>query len=83
MKIVSYTFYEQFFKQELIMGLLEEYEESSYTDFNYEEKLDSLPHKKRVKRLLEDRLERKRIREECRDEFDEFDGEFNWDDLEK
>jgi hypothetical protein len=71
------------FKQELSMGLHEEYEDTSYTDFNYEEKLESLPHKKRVKRLLEDRLERKRLRDECKDEFNEFDGEFNWDDIEK
>ena len=65
------------------MGLQEEYEERTHKDYNYKEELESLPHKKRVKRMLEDRLERKRLRDEFKDDFDEYLGEFDWDEIEK
>lgn len=65
------------------MGLHEEYEDLSFTDHNYKEEIDDLPHKKRVKRMLEERLERKRLKQEMQDEFDELNGEFDWDELDK
>lgn len=33
--------------------------------------------------MLEDRLERKRLKEEFKDDFDELSGEFDWDELDK
>lgn len=63
------------------MSLPREYEEeSSFSEYSYdEEDAQELTHKKRVRRMLEDRLERKRLKEE----FDELDGEFDWDELDR
>lgn len=65
------------------MSFPREYEEgegSSFSEQTYEEEdLDELSHKKRIRKMLEDRLERKRLKEE----FDELDGEFNWDELDR
>lgn len=68
------------------MGLHEEYEESddyTFSDHSYDEDLENLTHKKKVRRMLEEKLERKRLKEECFDDFDELNGEFNWDDWDK
>ncbi len=65
----------------------EDYDDQSLSDMNYEEDAheveeqhDGAEQKKRVRRMLEDRLERKRLREELEDELD---GEFDWDDYDK
>ena len=53
--------------------------DNEYYDVNeihLEENSETLAHRKAVRKLLYDRLERKRLREE----FDELDGEFEWDD---
>ena len=63
------------------MGLHEEYDESSIRDHSYQEDLEDLPRKKRVKRMLEDRLELKRLKAEFKGDFDEFNGDFDWDEL--
>jgi len=65
------------------MALHEEIEDSSFADFNYEDDSDSLAHRKKVRRMLEDRLERKRLKDEFKDDFDELNGEFEWDDFDK
>lgn len=64
------------------MGLHKDYDENkSFSDFNYEENdEETLNHKKQVRRLLEERLERKRLKAELEDELD---GEFDWDDLDR
>ena len=64
------------------MGYYREFEkddEQYFTEQEYDEEIVDEPDKRRVRRMLEDRLERKRLRQEI----DEFDGEFDWDDLEK
>jgi hypothetical protein len=66
------------------MGLHEEYEDQSFSDYNYEEDdMEGTTQRKRIKRMLEDRLERKRLRDEFKDDFDELSGEFDWDELDK
>lgn len=71
------------------MGLLEEYDDQSSSEYNFDEEiddtfdLDDISQKKRVKRMLEDRLERKRLKDEFKDDFDELSGEFDWDEMEK
>ncbi|MCA0403980.1 MAG: hypothetical protein LCH30_09315 [Proteobacteria bacterium] len=63
------------------MGLRHEHEEDySFSDFPIEEEREAeeLSHKRQVRKLLEEKLERKRLKEE----FDELDGDFNWDDFE-
>lgn len=63
------------------MSLHKDYDENqSFSDFNYDDDVDELNHKKQVRRMLEDRLERKRLKAELEDELDE---EFDWDDLER
>ncbi|MDP1604198.1 MAG: hypothetical protein Q8M03_13140 [Legionella sp.] len=62
------------------MGLHREYDENkSFSDFSMEEDGDELSHKKRVRKLLEEKLERKRLKEE----FDELDGDFDWEELDR
>ena len=62
------------------MGLHKDYDDNqSFSDFNYEDDLDKLSHKKRIRRMLEDRLEHKRLKAELDDELE---GEFDWKDLE-
>lgn len=59
------------------MGLQKDYDEMEFfTDFSFENE-ENMSHKKRIRRLLEDKLEKKRLR----DEFDELDGEFYWEEL--
>ncbi len=48
-------------------------------DFNFDEDIDDLSRKKQVKRMLEERLERKRLKQELEDYEGELDGEFDWD----
>lgn len=65
------------------MGLHKEYEEPTFSDFNLDEEHDDIPHRKQIKRRLEERLERKRLKEEFQDDFDEFTADFDWDELDK
>lgn len=68
------------------MSLHEESDDYSFSDYNYEDDVDDiqkLHQRKKVKRLLEERLERKRLKDEFKDDFDELSGEFDWDDLDK
>ncbi len=64
------------------MSLHRERDEYSFSDYEVEDKED-LSHRKKVKRLLEDRLERKRLKDEFKDDFDELSGEFDWSELDK
>ena len=65
------------------MSLHEDYDKQYFADYNYDDEIEDLPKKKRVKRMLEDRLERKRLKDEFKDDFDELSGEFDWDELDK
>ncbi len=56
------------------MSLHKDYDESPYV--NFEEGAEDLQHKKQVRRLLEDRLEKKRLKDELEDEWSD---EFDWD----
>lgn len=64
------------------MDLHEEYDEKSLSDYNYDDEVD-VSHRKNVRRLLEDRLERKRLKDEFKDDFDELSADFDWDMLDK
>ena len=62
------------------MGLHKDHDDSqSFSDFNYEDDVEGLHHKKEVRRMLEERLERKRLKQELDVELE---GEFDWDDME-
>ena len=63
------------------MGLHKDYEDKTFSDYSYDEDVSDLDHKKKIKRLLEEKLERKRLKDEFKDDFDELNGEFDWDDL--
>ena len=68
------------------MSLHEDSEDYLFSKYNYDdesEDANELDHKKKVKRLLEDRLERKRLKNEFKDDFDELSGEFDWEEFEK
>lgn len=63
------------------MGLHRNYDDhSSNTDFGYEENPEELHHKREVRRMLEDRLERNRLKKELEDEFDD---EFDWSEIDR
>lgn len=57
------------------MNFPREHEQPSYEENDAEQ----LSHRKRVRKALEERLERKRLKEE----FDELDGEFDWEEFER
>ena len=67
------------------MALHEESDDYSFTDFKYDELDDTekLNQKKKIKRLLDERLERKKLKDEFKDDFDELNGDFDWDELDK
>ena len=67
------------------MSLHEDSDDYAFSDYNYDDIDDTeeLDQKKRITRLLEERLERKRLKDEFKDDFDELSGEFDWDELDK
>lgn len=64
------------------MDLHEDNDEQSFSDYNFDDEVDTT-HRKNVRRLLEERLERKRLKDEFKDDFNELNGEFDWEMLEK
>lgn len=50
------------------------------SDLGFHESPEEIRHKKRVRRMLEDRLEHKRLKDELDDDID---GEFDWSEFEK
>ncbi|MFI4919483.1 MAG: hypothetical protein ACHP65_08000 [Legionellales bacterium] len=65
------------------MSLHEGYDGRSLADYKHDDEVGDLTQRKKVKRMLEDQLERKRLRDEFKDDFDEFSAEFDWDELDK
>lgn len=63
------------------MGLHREYDDyHSFNDFSFEEdNNESLNHRRQCRKQLEERLERKRLKQEL----DELDGDFDWDELDR
>ena len=59
----------------------DDYDDSqSFSDLNYEEDAKDLKHRKQVRRMLDERLERKRLKQELDDEIE---GEFDWNSLDR
>lgn len=66
------------------MALHEDYnDESSFMNMSSEEDSDTVMHKKHVKKMLEQRLERKRLKEELEYFDGELDADFDWDYVDK
>ena len=68
------------------MSLHEETDDLSFSDYSYDDEkvgIEESNKKKKIKRMIEDRLERKRLKNEFKDDFDELSGEFDWDELDK
>ena len=71
---------------EINMSLHEETDDLSFSDYSYDDEkvgIEESNKKKKIKRMIEDRLERKRLKNEFKDDFDELSGEFDWDELDK
>ena len=58
------------------------YDDQSFSDYHYDDDADST-HRRNIRRILEEKLERKRLKEEFKDELDELSGEFDWDQIDK
>lgn len=58
----------------------EQYREKPYKRHE-EEDSEALAHKREVKRLIEERIERKRLKDELEDFDGELEGEFDWDNI--
>ena len=61
------------------MSLRKHYEDDNQNAADYvvdEETVETLSQRRKIRRSIEERLERKRLREEI----DELDGDFDWDD---
>lgn len=57
---------------------IDNFDEANFSEIEFEEDAAVRHHKKRVRQMLEDRLERKRLKAELED-LDE--DEFDWDDF--
>jgi hypothetical protein len=79
---VSYTLKKKI-AGEIFMNLHKEHDEQLFSDHKYDDEINNLALRKKVKRVLEDKLERKRLQEEFKDDFDELSADFNWDELDK
>lgn len=64
------------------MELHEDYDDYEFSDHHSDDDANN-SYRKNVRRRLEDHLERKRLQSEFKDDFDELNGEFDWDFLEK
>ena len=53
-----------------------------FTDFEYEENAELLNHRRKIRRMLEDKLDKRRLKAEIKDDFceDDFEDEFDWGD---
>ena len=68
------------------MSLHEDSDDYSFSEHQFDDELSDgqdLNQKKKIKRLLDERLERKRLKDEFKDDFDELSGEFDWEELDK
>ncbi|MDA9271852.1 hypothetical protein N9Q05_00495 [bacterium] len=64
------------------MSLYKDHDENHHGfDYSYPDEEGDLVHKKRVRRMLEAKIERKRLKEELEDYEGELDDEFDWDNL--
>ncbi len=61
------------------MSLYREQDQPFSSDYNYEDSEEDFPRKKKIRRMLEEKLESKRLYEECKDDFD-FEDDFDWSD---
>lgn len=63
------------------MSLHKDYEDEGhyFSDTPMEGSKEELTRKRRIRQLLEEKLERKRLKEDI----DELDGEFDWDELDR
>lgn len=61
---------------------LQEHDKNIFSDHNYEDEAD-ISHQKKVRRLLEEHLEKKRLKDEFKDDFDELGADFDWELLDK
>lgn len=58
-----------------------DYDDATFSDFDIEEDFEELNHRKKVRRLLEERLDRRRLKREL-DDFDgELEADFDWEDI--
>lgn len=68
------------------MGLHKDYDyrdDYNLNDYDHEEDAETRHHRKRVRQMLEERLERKRLKEEIDDIDDLLEDEFDWDHTER
>lgn len=65
------------------MGLHKGPDEHLFTDYSLDDDVEELSRKKKIKKLLDEKLEKKRLREEFMDDFDELGADFDWEDHEK
>lgn len=61
----------------------DDYMNSSYSDIDAQEDQQTLSHRRELRKKIEERLESKRLKEACRDDWDELDDEFDWSEIEK
>ena len=66
------------------MGLHRSYDDvQSFIDLSHDDDKEELSHKKHIRQMLENRLERKRLKEELEYFDGELDADFDWDYVDK
>lgn len=61
----------------------DEHRHSSFSDIDQHEDPKVLSHRRELRKKIEDRLESKRLKEACQDDWDELNDEFDWEEIEK
>lgn len=68
------------------MSLNRDYDDSlnsSYYDSDKKEDEQTLSHRRELRKKIEERMESKRLKEACQDDWDELNDEFKWEELDK
>lgn len=78
-----YTLVNSVIFKESKMGLHRDFDDDqSFTDYEFMESAESAHHKRQVRLMLEQKFERKRLREELKDDLLD-DDEFDWSELDR
>jgi hypothetical protein len=68
-----------------MMDVHNDYDDESHHsgELNYYDESEGVIHKKRIRRMLEDRLDRKRLKEALEDFDGELDDTFDWEHIDR
>lgn len=57
----------------------DDYTSAVFSEFEFGEDREVLSHRRHIRKLIEDKLEFKRLKNACKDEWDELNDDFDWE----